>query len=62
MDDRPENKNTIIHRVWIVKKSISNDNVMVLPNNPYGKDIYLWLNHETKGYTNLLIPKKIYLI
>ena len=58
MDDRPENKNTIIHRVWIVKKSISNDNVMVLPNNPYGKDIYLWLNHETKGYTNLLIPKK----
>ena len=60
-----ENKNTIIYRVWIAKKTITltDDNVRVLPPNPFDSSILLWLNHETNGCIKLILPKQnIFLI
>jgi hypothetical protein len=60
-----ENKNTIIYRVWIAKKTITltDDNVRVLPPNPFDSSILLWLNHETNGCIKLFLPKQdIFLI
>ena len=60
-----ENKNTIIYRVLIAKKSITltDDNVRVLPPNAFDSSILLWLNHDTNGCLKLFLPKQdIFLI